>query len=336
MTLKNKPIGMLIMILALVLVATILIVVIVASAGGEDETTPFETTTEAPVTPDDPTSTSTTATTTTETPTSTTEKPLEPAKPTPDATDKADATGVVTVPSANASAGLLIDVNATTPYNYDIANRFMGDHNSTTTDVEAAGYYRFSDNPIMRLYAEGDGHFLRQDAYKALVSMLTTFDSVSGVSSAFIFKAYTASTSTSNTLVTGNVLQVKNGDYAFNYSAYKVTVNGESMTYEKWFKENCAQYGFIYEGMVDSMRGEFRYVGTTHAAGITAAGSLSAYLAGIKAGTITSVTVGEETWNLSYVQASAEENTQITVGANATYTVSGDNNGGFIVAVLAK
>ena len=70
------------------------------------------------------------------------------------------------------------------------------------------------------------------------------------------------------------------------------------------------------------------------AAGVTT--TLEAYLAGVKDGSIKSVTAADGSkWNLSYVAASSEENTEITVGANAEYVISGDNMGGFIVAVKA-
>ena len=115
------------------------------------------------------------------------------------------------------------------------------------------------------------------------------------------------------------------------------------MTYDKWFEANAATYGFIYEGLVGSENvkaGQLRYVGTIHSMGIKEAGSLEAYVEAIKAGTVTSATVAEDEWKLSYVKLSQGENiehyTEIVVGANATYTISGDNKEGVIVAIKVE
>ena len=346
----KKPIGMLIMILALVLVAVILVVVIVASSGGDDDTTPATTTTtpttSTVITSTDPTDTTTTpvVTTTAETPISTTGTPVTAAPPVLDTPDNSGESGTVSVPSANASTGLLIDVSATNPYKYDLENVFKGDH-ETTQEVIAKSDFKRLVSASDLFVTPGWTHYVRKDTYNALVAMITTFGAQSGTVKALQISGYTATMSESVTdpFITGNVISMlgySGGTLGLNYGLNKVTVNGESMTFDKWFEKFAVNYGFFYEGLTGSdnlKKGTLRYVGTTHAAGVKAAGSLSASLAGIKDGTITSTTAADgSTWNLSYVAASAEENTTITVGANATYTVSGDNMGGFIVAVLAK
>ncbi len=346
MTTKNKPIGMLIMILALVLVAVILVIVIVASANGEDETTPVITTTQTPTSTTDETPTSSTTPTSTadETPTSST-TPVEVTPPVPATTLKADESGKITLPSTDASTGLLIDVSETNPYNYDLENIFKGDHETSQEDIAKSDYKRLvsASDYIM---TPGWTHYVRKDTYTAMLAMITTFNAQSGTLKAIQVSGYTASMSESvtNPFITGNVISLLGhdgtGTLGLNYSINKVTVNGVSMTFDKWFEAYAASYGFVFEGLSGSdylKKGTLRYVGTIHAAGVSAAGSLSAYLAGIKDGTITTATASDgSTWNLSYVAASSEETTEITVGANATYTVSGDNMGGFIVAVSAK
>ena len=330
------------LILALVLVATILVIVIVASTGGEDETTPVSTSTTAPTSPLVPVSSTEAPISSTATPVSST-TPVT-AAPIPESTEKAGEDGKITVPSADASTGHLIDVSATTPYAYDLENIFKGDHETTQEEIAKTDYKRLVSASDL-IMTPGWTHYVRKDTYNALVAMMTTFNAQSGTTKAIQISGYTAAMSEALTdpFITGytvSLLGYSGGTLGLNYGPNKVTVDGETMTYDKWFAKYSATYGFFYEGLSGSdnlKKGTLRYVGTIHAAGVTEAGSLSAYLAGIKDGTITTVTASDgTTWNLSYVAASSEENTEITVGANAVYTVSGDNNGGFIVAVQAK
>ena len=352
MAATKKPIGMLIMILALVLVAVILVIVIVASTGSDDTTTET-TTTQAPTTTTAPTTpgvdTTTAPVTTTEAPTTTkapvtTAKPIEPVKPTlTETTQKADESGKITVPSKDAATGALINVSTEYPYGYDLENIFKGDHNTADEVIEESVFERLTSNSY---FTPGNYHFVRKETFKAIQAMVATFANHSATSKALYFTGYTASMSTAvtNPFITGNVITVygySGGTLGLNYNRNRVIVDGESVTYNKWFAKYAQSYGFFYEGLVGSdanhLAGKLRYVGTIHSAGVTEAKSLSAYLAGIKDGTITTATAADgSTWNLSYVAASTEENTEITVGANAVYTVSGDNMGGFIVAVLAK
>ncbi|MBQ7365051.1 MAG: hypothetical protein IJW46_05595 [Clostridia bacterium] len=352
MAATKKPIGMLIMILALVLVAVILVIVIVASSGGGEDTTE-STTTTAPITTTAPTTTDgeTTVPSTTVAPPvttvpTTTQKPVDPIKPTlTETTQKADESGKVILPSASAASGVLINVSTEHPYTYDLENIFKGDHETSQDEIAASDYKRLVSASDV-FVTPGWSHYVRKETYNALLAMITTFSSHSGTSRALQISGYTASMSNAVTspFITGNVITIlgySGGTLGLNYGVNKVTVDGVSMTYDKWFAKYAQSYGFFYEGLVgdddNHLSGKLRYVGSIHAAGVAAAGSLSAYLDGIKGGTITTATASDgSTWNLSYVAASAEENTEITVGANATYTVSGDNMGGFIVAVLAK
>lgn len=345
----KKSLGMLIMILALVLVVVILVIVIVASSGGSDDTTPAITTTDAPTgtTTGAPATTTTPSTATTtapgttpSTPTST-RAPVSAVAPTLTETPAtAGDDGKVTVNSADAATGTLILVDATHAYTY--GSLFAGGADAKAEDVLAAGFYRIASNDIMKFSSDGYDSFLRQEAFKALAALLTTFDSVAGTDKPFLVTGYSSTilSTPTDSRITGNAFRIRIFDgkdsWNFDYSGRKVTVDGSSMTYEAWFKANCAKYGFVYEGL-SGMSGCFRYVGSVHAAGVTAAGSLSAYLAGVKDGTIKTATAADgSTWNLSYVTASTEATTEIDVGAKATYVISGDNLGGFVVAVKAE
>lgn len=341
----KKSLGMLIMILALVLVVVILVIVIVASSGKNDTTTPAGSSSNNPSGTTDPTVTTDPTTTpapgTTEPPV--TNAPVDPVPPT--LTEKpqtAGDDGKVNIANDLTNSGLLTLVDNNHPYKYLLDSLFKGTNETKYDDVKAAGFDRISS----KFPAPTAGHFLRQEAFDSLVSLITTFESVSGTSRTFIVNGYTSANASTTTddMITGNVVRLyirgDDGNYGFNYGSKKVTVSGTSMTYETWFKENCAKYGFVYEGLVGSnenyQAGQFRYVGSIHAAGIKAAGSLEKYIAAVKAGTVTTATAADgSSWKVSYVTASDAATTEIEVGAKASYVISGDNMGGFIVAVKA-
>lgn len=330
---NKKSIGMLIMILALVLVAVILIVVIIASSSGSENPTttqdPAETTPSVVIT-------DTNGNVITQTPsTGGTPVTVKPVGPT---TQTAPESGKITVNTSSVKSGLLLQISSVTPYDATVNGIFNGDHNTSAADALAAGFTRISS----KFKTIDNKQFLRTEAIEALAAMIQAFDAAAGTSSPFRVEGYTAAAAEDlgSAYVTGNVLKIRtliNGStYGLNYGAHKVTLGESSVTYDLWFAANAATYGFVYEGLVGAetnAAGQFRYVGTVHAAGIKAAGSLANYIAGIKGGTITSVTVGEETWTLTHKDVTAD--LEIEVGKNASYIVSGDNATGVIVAYKA-
>ena len=335
---NKKSIGMLIMILALVLVAVILIVVIIASSGSSETTTQDPAASSTPaIGTGDPTGTG--DSTGTDTPSS--QKPFVPgtaAKPVGPTTQTAPESGKITVNVSNVKAGLLLDVNEINTFDATVNSLFTGDHTTSATDVAAAGFTRIST----KFRAINNAHFLRTEAIDALAAMIQSFDAAAGTDRPFRVEGYTAADAQNlgSAYVTGNVFKIRTysggNTYGLNYSAHKVSLGDTKVTYDQWFAANAATYGFVWEGLVggeNSKAGQFRYVGTVHAAGIKAAGSLKNYIAAIKGGTTTSVTVGEDTWTLLYKDVTAE--VEIEVGKNATYIVSGDNVGGVIVAYKA-
>lgn len=336
---NKKSIGMLIMILALVLVAVILTVVIIASSGNSETTTQDPAATSTPATgTGDPTGTNDPTGTTTPTTTAgpaITVKPAEPVGPT---TQTAGDSGKFKVTTSDIKAGLLLDISNVNKYDTGVNGLFTGDHTTSDLDVKNAGFTRISS----KFRTIDNKHFLRTEAIEALEAMIQTFDAAAGTNKPFRVEGYTATAGEDlgDAFVTGYVFKIRtyeNGNtYGLNYSAFKVSIDGVAVTYDQWLATNAAKYGFVYEGLVgseNSKAGQFRYVGTVHAEGIKAAGSLKNYVAAIKAGTLTSVTVGGETWTLMYREVTAE--IEIEVGKGASYTVSGDNVGGVIVAYKA-
>ena len=310
-------------------------------------TTPDSTSTKLPgstsvttpgITPD---STTGTASTGTDSQDSTGKLPASPVAP---STEKADESGKISLTYSDIKSGLLLVINEDNKYDTDVNPLFTGDRNMTAEDAIKAGFTHIST--VFRTV--DSNHFLRNEAMAALVALMQTFDAAVGTDNSLRVDGYKAEFAReTDASVTGNVLKLRilqdDGVCGLNNLAYKVSLDGKMVTYDKWFEANAAKYGFIYEGLVDdptNAAGQLRYVGTIHSLGIKEAGSLTAYIDAIKAGTITSVVVGEDTWKLSYVKLSQgesiEQHTEIVVGANATYTISGDNKEGVIVAVKGE
>lgn len=349
---KKKNLGILIMTLCIVLVVIILIIVIAVNSGNGDETTPQESTTPTASASDDvsdapsssentPGSTSTVPESTSAPVTTTEPEPVDPVDPTISETVlKAPTEGKVTLNNNDTKQGNLVFVDSTHTY----TQSFPGGTKTTIEEATRAGFYMLAQKYKVIDYDT----YLRTEAAKAFDNLMQTFGSVSHVDyiDAFRVEAYSASRNPKNSyLLTGNAVSLLirvGGDstdtYGFDYSTYKFTVNGNSMTYEKWFKENCAKYGFYYAGLVGSnknhLSGDFIYVGSIHAAGVTAAGGLDKYLDAVKAGTVTSATAADgSVWTVKYQAASTNGNTtDVEIPAGASYVVSGDNMGGFIIA----
>ena len=114
---------------------------------------------------------------------------------------------------------------------------------------------------------------------------------------------------------------------------------------DAWFEENAGNYGFIVrypEGKSEST-GEnprtytYRYVGVPHASYInTNKLCLEEYIAEVKGHTNENpleITANGHDYSVYYIAAEEEGTTAVSVPADKTYTISGDNDGGFIVTV---
>jgi len=314
---------------------------VITTAGSVEGTAPNSTSTKVPgtTTPD-----STTGSVSTDS-NGTASTGKVPAAPVAPSTKKADESGKISVTLSDIKSGLLLDINEDHKYDTDVNPLFTGDYTTTVDDAKKAGYTHISS----MFMAVDNNHFLRTEAIEALAAMIQSFDAVAGTDKPFRVEGYKFELvySFPGAHATGNVVNIRTlidgSTYGLNYLGHRVLLDGEMVTYDKWFEANAAKYGFIYEGLAggpDTHSGQLRYVGTIHSSGIKEAGSLTAYIDAIKAGTVTSAVVGEDTWKLSYVKLSQGESiehyTEIVVGANATYTISGDNKEGVIVAVKVE
>ncbi len=113
-----------------------------------------------------------------------------------------------------------------------------------------------------------------------------------------------------------------------------------------WIDENAADFGFIVrfpEGKDDITKElartyTFRYVGVPHSVYIKQNNlCLEEYIDLLKTHNSSDpleIAVGKELYNVYYVPASSGSSTEVPVPTDKTYTVSGDNAGGFIVSAL--
>lgn len=310
-------------------------------------TTPTSTSTKVPgtalvttpgTTPDATTGSTSTGTDSSD---STGKRPAEPIAP---STENAGKGGTLELVDDAVRIGMLLTVDKDHVYDVNSNGIFDGNENMTADEAIRRGYTHIST----MFRTVDNNHFLRNEAIAALAALIQTFDAAAGTDKPFLVEGYTAaSADVTSSFVTGNVLKLRifenDATYGLNYNGFKVSLNGEMVTYDKWFEATAAKYGFIYEGLVgdeNNAAGQLRYVGTIHSMGIKEAGSLAAYIDAIKAGTITTAVVGEDTWKLSYVKFSQSDSighyTVVLVGENATYTISGDNKEGLIVAVKVE
>ncbi len=112
-----------------------------------------------------------------------------------------------------------------------------------------------------------------------------------------------------------------------------------------WLDENAAEYGFIvrFPDGKDSLTGEpartytYRYVGKPHAAYMKQNElCLEEYIEKVKSYNNTApleINVGQKLYQVYYVAAVPNGNTDVPVPQNKTYKVSGNNCDGFIVTV---
>lgn len=141
--------------------------------------------------------------------------------------------------------------------------------------------------------------------------------------------------------------------YAVSFDRY--TKNGTVMELTsaaewQWLPRNCARFGFILrylEGKSDltgfaTQPYHYRYVGKPHAYLMNLKQyCLEEYLEYLShytfGGSHVQVTDNENNrYEIYYVPASGMDTTEVPVPIENTYTISGDNQGGFIVTVLLK
>lgn len=268
------------------------------------------------------------------------EQPDEPDTQTPEQPDEPEEPRYVTVTltSDNVTRGDLILVNASHVYTFPVTDGHMVNiyHSQIQAKTKDEYFLVARENIMMDI-----------DAYGAMTKMLTEFAQQSGLSTVQITDAYR---SFEQQQALGSSTKAGYSDHhtglcmALNVrqggKSYELADNAEY----KWIYDNCYKYGFVvrYPADKSALTGVsnytecFRYVGGVHAYVMMMSNwCLEEYVANIRAYTQEApmkVALDGTDYDVFYVAATGAQ-TEITLPEGANYTVSGDNEGGFIVTV---
>ena len=185
---------------------------------------------------------------------------------------------------------------------------------------------------------------IKEDAFPYLEALMNAFTEATGETYIQLVNGYVFSDANSlqSPFVTGYsiAINIYDGKATYPLHTQKVTAGGVEMTALEWFRQNAAQYGFIYTGLSgqeSTALATFRFVGLPHAQLMENHNieNLDHYANFVRMtnGTLQIKDADGVTWSVIYCPAETVlSTTSIRLPAGAVYTVSGDNIGGFIVA----
>ncbi|MBQ7355400.1 MAG: hypothetical protein IJW62_07770 [Clostridia bacterium] len=337
---KPKTTGFLIATIALIMVVIVILIatILIVAAGGDASVTTDPVNTNPPVHAWDTTITTTIPQTPITTPPTTTAPQFPSTIP-----------GVV-IPGADSlemdiskvGQGALVQIDKSHFYTRDgLVTR--SEMNSTTATVlgfewvKGSTYYQ---KKISQLYLEANTVEAFTEMMKALYEVTGT--GIVQIRNAYYYDPAVTAVVDDNSLEsvehsTGCFVDLEinnNGITPLNHPTYKVN-------YYDWLVENCWKYGFVHQRDTANYS-TFRYIGIAHAAALhneaglsfeTYLTSLTAYkLDGDKKKVIDSE--GNEWWIYYHEADNSAQTVYVPVlGDPEHYQVSGDNKGGFIVAV---
>ncbi len=233
--------------------------------------------------------------------------------------------------------GTLILVNADHQYTFPSGIAFTNIYDNRTK-INGANIYQVVYN----------NYTLQKDTFEAFDSMMQKYYVLEADASIIISSAYRSYKDQedlpSSTIRPG---------YSDHHTGYCVTIQqivGENRRVpeaDHWIYQNCHKYGFVIRYPdekaeitgVSAYENCLRYVGIPHASYMQAHGlCLEEYVEQLRA----SYSVDHrlkisgadgKSYEVYYVPSSGEELTTVRVPKNHTYTISGDNENGFIVTV---
>lgn len=244
----------------------------------------------------------------------------------------------VTVTSADMGKGTLILVNSTHAYSFPEAETHLVNVFQAQTEAQTKDHYFLLANQKLRL---------EQTTYQAMTKMLTDFSTQTGNTDVQLTDGY-RSRDDQNNLGT-----LTKGGYSDHHTGYTLALNivRGNQSFElvsdanyQWIFDNCYKYGFVqrYPTAKTEKTGVpgypecFRYVGYAHAYVMTREGlCLEEYVEYLRNYTYDApLKIESEAGNyeIYYVLAAGAE-TQIPVTKDSNYTISGDNDRGYIVTV---
>ncbi len=256
--------------------------------------------------------------------------------------------GYVKVASDSYISGTLLDIREGNPYQYNLptlkVSHKIQDH---VLRIPAQNLMILFGNTSQNYLLKSSKLFYKEDAFPYLDAMMAAFSKDSGRTSAQIVNAYLYSdpTTLTNEYVAGYSIamnMLENGaTYSLTAPEFSFTYGDKTVTCLDWFIENCPYYGFVYTGSSGSAQqalATFRFVGVPHALAMQKleVTNMEIYLRTIQIAEKRLVITDDRTgkvWYIFYQEAhKTNTDTVIEIPAGATFTISGDNVGGFVVA----
>lgn len=321
---------MLVLVVIVILMSTILIL----SAGNKGNAT---TTASTPWTPSPTTPTVTTTTA----PVVTTTPPVTTTAPNPDTNPNVPGAETLTLGKSESGIGSLVLIDSSHFYTRDGLVR----HPSlSSSNASILGFGALSGNTGNYVLRQGS-LYLDLDARAAFNEMMADLAVAAGsgevqVRNAYYYDANVKAVTDQTSLEsvehsTGFVvdLEINQGGkiYPLNHPNLKTK-------FYDWLVENCWKYGFIH--LRDTSKySTFRYIGVPHAAALKKDAQLTftTYVTMLSAYTFDNrmkVTDADGSeWWIYYVKAESDTVAVPVLGDESVYQISGDNQGGFIVAI---
>lgn len=238
----------------------------------------------------------------------------------------------LSVPSSQLSSGLLAIVNTDIP----------------AEESDSSGLVNLIDVKNEYYSLNYEGITLSEDAAEALNNMMCDYNAATGLADFVIYGTNETFTGDGSCCPryfpeskTGNTVDLAIKGYDGTLLAY------DGLDAEAWVIENCAKYGFIvrYSQGKELVTGQqscvwhLRYVGELHAAVMTEKGlCLEEYVSLLKNYSVDmplSYTLDGVQYEVYYT-ASMGDVTPVRVPVSGNYTVSGNNQDGFIVTAVKQ
>ncbi len=234
--------------------------------------------------------------------------------------------------------GPLIQINADHPYNRPEEEIISPAQMEALSPGEVLTKYDF-----INIATRSDGYFkprirrffLNSDAADAFYAMMKAYNEETGISYIQLTYAY-VNEGLYSIKSTGLSVDINIYDNGKNYPLKNFYPQYPTAQHYGWFVSNCHKYGFIHVQDTSSYS-TFRYIGVPHATYMKNNNlSFDSYLELVRTKTADDRLVmtdanGNEWW-VYYVKASEGDTTSIKIFGNK-YSISGDNSGGFIVAI---
>lgn len=256
--------------------------------------------------------------------------------------------GYIQVESESYITGTLLKIDKEHLYRYNLSTLIpshkIKDHVLT---INGQRLMILFGNTSQKYKLKSSKLFYKSDAFPYLDGMLSQFSLDSGKTSVQIVNAYLYSDAStlSNEYVAGYSIALNLFENDVTYSMTSPEFNfeykGKTITCLDWFVENCMYYGFVYTGLSGTQQqtlATFRFVGIPHAIAMSQFDlvDVAVYNRTIKLAEKLVIINDELTgtiWYITYCPAhKTNDHTIIELPAGARYIISGDNDGGFVIA----